>query len=144
MIKKETIGNELLQTASKELLDRGNVHDNSKLYSPEKEEFDRLTPILKQLTFGSEEYNNSLKELNKTLEHHYYVNSHHPQHYKNGINGMNLFDIIEMFMDWKAASERTNNGDIRVSIQYNQKRFEISEQLSQVFQNTANYLKWEK
>ena len=40
------------------------------------------------------------------IEHHYAVNSHHPEHYEAGIAGMSLFDLIEMLVDWKAASER--------------------------------------
>jgi hypothetical protein len=49
---------QLLNEAAVKLIERGNVHDNSKLEEPEKSDFDRLTPILKTLTFGSEEYKN--------------------------------------------------------------------------------------
>ena len=47
---------QLLNLAAIDLINRGNVHDTSKLLPPEKDEFDRLTPILKDLEFGSEEY----------------------------------------------------------------------------------------
>lgn len=132
--------NELLGMCSRELIRRGNIHDNSKLVSPEKEEFDRLTPILKELQFGSKEYQESLNELNIALKHHYENNSHHPQHYNNGVDGMDLFDILEMFMDWKAASERTKDGNILKSIEINKERFKISEQLTNIFKNTVDTL----
>jgi hypothetical protein len=133
---------QLLNEAAVKLIERGNVHDNSKLEEPEKSDFDRLTPILKTLTFGSEEYKNSLKELEVALNHHYANNSHHPQHYENGINGFDLFDLMEMFFDWKAATERTKDGNIYSSIEYNKTRFEISEQICQIFKNTAERLGW--
>lgn len=133
---------QLLGQCSIELIKRSSIHDNSKLESPEKEGFDKMTPILKDLVFGSPEYTASLKELEVSLNHHYSNNSHHPQHYKNGIDGMDLFDIIEMFMDWKAASERNKHGDIYTSIGFNKSRFNITDQLCNIFTNTANKLGW--
>lgn len=134
---------QLLNLAAIDLINRGNIHDNSKLLPPEKNEFDRLTPILKDLEFGSEEYKDSLKELEFALQHHYDNNTHHPQHYgERGINGMNLFDIMEMLLDWKAATERTKNGNIKHSLHINSDRFQIDEQLSDILMNTINYLGW--
>jgi len=133
---------QLLNEAAIKLIERGNVHDNSKLEEPEKTEFDKLTPRLKTLEYGSDEYKASLAELAEALNHHYKNNSHHPQHYENGVNGFDLFDLMEMFFDWKAATERTKDGDIYKSIEHNQKRFEISEQVTQIFKNTATRLGW--
>lgn len=61
---------------------RAQHHDKSKLESPEKEAFDVLTPRLKGLTYGSDEYRACLKEMKPAIEHHYANNSHHPEHYK--------------------------------------------------------------
>lgn len=72
---------ELMAATVERLTKRANVHDASKLESPEKEAFDRLTPRLKGLTYGSEEYRASLAELQIPLRHHYEHNSHHPEHY---------------------------------------------------------------
>lgn len=119
------------------LLSRAIVHDNSKLESPEKEEFDRLTPKLKELTYGSPEYKESLKELGTALEHHYENNSHHPEHYPNGIEGMDLLDLVEMYCDWKAAVLRTQGGDMGKSIDFNEGRFNMAGQLADIFRNTA-------
>ena len=132
--------NELLLLFAKELMDRAVCHDNSKLHEPEKPLFDKMTPLLKDLTYGSEEYKKSLAELKPALDHHYSHNSHHPEYYKDGINDYNLFDLIEMFCDWKAASERHINGDIFKSIQINKDRFAMSDQLAKIFENTVNKL----
>ena len=129
---------ELLTNASIELINRANVHDDSKLQSPEKELFDEYTPKLTGCTYGSDEYYKYLVELKVALEHHYAHNSHHPEYHEKGIDGMDLFDLIEMFMDWKAASERHEDGDIMKSIEINKDRFNISNQICNIFKNTVN------
>ena len=133
--------NELLGLAAIELIRRGNVHDNSKLESPEKEMFDEYTPKLKGSTYGSPEYKELLNGLGVALEHHYLNNSHHPEHYTKGINGFDLFDLLEMFLDWKAASERHIHGDIIRSITINKDRFNMSDQLHDILINTAMRMK---
>lgn len=133
---------ELLNCFAKELIERGDVHDDSKLVSPEKELFDELTPLLSSLTYGSPEYQESLDRLKVALDHHYANNSHHPQHYENGVNGMDLLDLVEMFFDWKAATERTKDGDIRKSVEINSTRFNISPQLVNIFNNTITNYNW--
>ena len=134
--------NQLLTEAAIELIKRGNIHDNSKLKSPEKELFDEYTPKLKNCTYGSEEYKGFLKGLKVALDDQYAENSHRPEHYEDGIHDFDLFDLIEMFFDWKAASERHENGDIYKSIEINKERFGISEQICHIMTNTANRLGW--
>lgn len=56
------------------------------------------------------------------------------------ISKMNLLDIMEMFCDWKASSERHNDGNIRKSIEINADRFNMCPQLVKIFENTAEYL----
>lgn len=57
-----------------------------------------------------------------------------------GVRGMDLFDLVEMFFDWKAATERMASGDIHKSIEINTKRFELSPQLASILSNTAKRL----
>ena len=131
--------NELLIDASCEILSRAKKHDQSKLEEPEKSAFDEVTPFLKNYKYGSEEYRESTRKIKPALDHHYSLNSHHPQHYENGINGMNLFDLIEMFFDWKASGERTSEGNMENSIEINSERFGMSKQLKSIFNNTLNF-----
>ena len=121
---------------------RAGCHDDSKLESPEKEAFDLATPKLKGLTYGSPEYKAATDELGAALEHHYAVNSHHPQHYPNGVDGMSLLDVIEMFCDWYAAGKRHADGDFGKSLEINEKRFDLSPQLASIFRNTKRELGW--
>ena len=131
-----------LQDFASDLVKRGADHDSSKLESPEKELFDEMTPILENLEYNSPEYKESLEKLKPALDHHYANNSHHPQFYVTGVDGMNLLDIVEMFYDWKAATVRAKNGDIRKSIIANKERFKMSDQLVQIFMNTVNDHNW--
>lgn len=123
---------------------RGSVHDDSKLRSPEKESFDEVTHALEGLTYGSEEYKANLAKLQPALKHHYEKNRHHPEHHERGVTDMTLVDIVEMFSDWSAATERHADGDILKSIKTNTARFELGEQLAQIFVNTAKYYKMGK
>jgi hypothetical protein len=123
------------------LTQRGIDHDKSKLESPEAEEFARVNDKLSGLTYGSDEYNASLAELKVVaLPSHYAKNRHHPEHFTRGINDMNLIDIMEMFADWKASSERQNNGNLLTSITKNADRYQIDDQLKQILINTAKFL----
>lgn len=121
---------------------RGTHHDLSKLREPEKSGFDVLTFKLRDLVYGSDEYKAALKKGEPTIAHHYAVNTHHPEHYDNGIAGMSLLDVIEMLCDWKAASERTKQGGIAASLTHNKERFGISDQLAAVLENTVRELEW--
>ena len=56
------------------------------------------------------------------------------------VNSMNLVDLLEMACDWKAASERHNDGNLRKSIEINGKRFEMSAQLIKIFENTVDLI----
>lgn len=123
-----------------ELLLRGERHDQSKMAEPELALFMEYTPKLKHVTYGSDEYKEFLKQLKPALDHHYANNRHHPEHHKSGINDMNLLDLLEMMCDWKASSERHNDGNIRKSIEHNADRFGISPQLVKILENTADVL----
>ena len=124
------------------IIDRGDYHDQSKLQSPEKEIFDEYTPKLATTTYGSEEYKTYLEEMKVALSYHYSKNRHHPEYHLNGINGMNLVDLVEMLCDWKAATMRHNDGDIMKSIEFNQKRFGYDDDIKHLMINTVNdYLK---
>lgn len=163
----------LLGDVMANLTARAIAHDASKLEEPEKSGFDEVTGALRGLTYGSPEYKEQLSRLQPILSHHYSVNSHHPEHYgvmecdlcfttvpkdhngqcpqcRNGgfsirsnVAGMTLLDIVEMLCDWKAATERHSDGSITKSIQINKKRFQISDQLASILENTRKEMGWD-
>lgn len=127
-----------------ELLHRIEIHDVGKLGVNEKPIFDEMTPKLKASTYGSDEYKGFLKYMDKALQHHYATNRHHPEFFEQGIKGMNLIDMLEMLCDWFAATKRHADGNLMKSVDLNQKRFGYSDELRQIFENTARWLLGEK
>lgn len=122
------------------LLERAFNHDASKLKDPELPLFAEMTPKLAASTYNSDEYKEFLKKLKPALDHHYAKNGHHPEHYPNGINDMDLIDLVELFVDWKAATLRHDDGNLLKSIEMNTERFKIDKQLAQILINTAKLL----
>ena len=120
-----------------DLLQRAHNHDQSKLESPELEIFGENTPKLAQVEYDSPEYKALLEEVRPAIDHHYANNRHHPEHWPDGINDMTLVDLMEMLADWQAATLRNKNGNIRKSIEANAKRYKMTPQLRQIFENTV-------
>jgi hypothetical protein len=127
----------LLATVSDNLIRRAIRHDESKLAEPEASVFAENTAKLKGLTYGSDEYRACLDAMFPALKHHYEHNRHHPEHWSGGIKDMSLLDLIEMIVDWKAASERHTDGDIEKSITINKTRFGYSDEIESIFRRTV-------
>lgn len=134
---------ELLLQVIAGIQERVTKHDLSKTEPPEVEIFDEYTPKLKHTTYGSKEYKDCLTAMAEGLAHHYANNRHHPEHFgDSGISGMTLVDLVEMLCDWKAATERHEDGDLTRSLRINAERFSISHDLSAVLHNTAREAGW--
>lgn len=144
-----TLGHILLVNANikkmvVQLLDRAEMHDFSKRVSPELEAFDALQRDIDQYgraLRGTPEYSKQGAVLGDALKHHYRYNSHHPEHYENGIEGMDLFDLMEMVADWRAANLERDGG-APMSLSYSIEKYGISPQLASILQNTAARLGW--
>lgn len=121
----------------RDLLARAHVHDQSKLESPEVGVFDEFTPKLRDSTYGSDEYEGFRAAMGEGLKHHYAANSHHPEHYGDGIHGMDLLDLVEMLCDWKAATMRHADGDLDRSITVNRERFGYGDEIEGLLRRTA-------
>jgi hypothetical protein len=126
-----------LHQVAANLMERARIHDASKLVEPEASVFAEFTAKLKGCTYGSEEYRGFLVAMKPALEHHYRQNRHHPEHWGGGIQDMSLIDLIEMFCDWKAATERHADGSLIKSIELNKKRFGYGDELERIFLRTA-------
>lgn len=141
LVHSQRVGELIIQMV-KDALDRATCHDRSKTLSPEVEAFDEYTPKLKNTVYGSDEYKSYLQGMGDALQHHYKSNRHHPEHFIHGIDQMTLIDLIEMLADWKAATERHSSGDLDKSLEINQGRFEMSDQLTAILRNTAREYGW--
>ncbi len=133
----------LLNEVVNNLILRAADHDYTKLVEPEKSIFDAMTPKLAGCTYGSDEYKGYLEKMGEALTHHYACTKHHPESFEDGIKGMSLLDLVEMIVDWKAATLRHNDGNIMRSVEINQIRFGYSDELKQIFLNTISELNLE-
>ncbi len=143
-VKHRTLVGTFMADIIDQLEERAMTHDNSKLGSPELEGFAKVVKGLAELEYGSEEYKAKLREIQPAVQEHYCKNSHHPEHFKNGLMEMDLLDVIEMLADWKAATKRHKTGDIIKSLEINAKRFNIEPMLLAVLVNTVRNLGWDK
>ena len=123
-----------------DMLKRGSIHDDSKLYGKEKEQFINVSdPKYTSLKYGTKEYNEAITNNVKLAQRtHYESNDHHPEHHENGIDDMDLVQILEMLVDWKVGGLAMDAGDIFKSIEINKNRFGIDDQLTKILINTAN------
>lgn len=135
----ETVRN-YLSICIVEILNRCRRHDQSKLQDPELSIFNEYTAKLRGITYGSDEYKECMKQMKPAIEHHTQVNRHHPEHFPEKIQGMNLIDLLEMLCDWKAATLRHGDGNIYKSLEINAERFGYSDELKKIFSNTIDWL----
>lgn len=133
-----------LQKVVNDILERMLKHDATKFESPEIEIYDAFTGSLRGVEYNSPEYKSLIEQMRPAINHHYQHNSHHPEHYPNGIEGMNLLDLIEMLADWKAAKERHKDKPTSMerSLEINSERFGIDLQLRTILWNTLEYMGW--
>ncbi len=125
----------------KEWITRSSVHDLSKLNEPELSGYAGLSDAVKGLKYGTDEYRAAFAPFKAIINHHYEANDHHPEHFKNGLAGMNLLQLVEMVCDWKAASLRTSS-TLEDSLEASFQRFKIEPQLAAIIYNTIRELRW--
>lgn len=128
----------LLGQFAVEMIRRGDRHDDSKFEPIELEPLQRMQDLIDQegnAQFGTAEYERRTAMLGDMITHHRENNSHHPEFYPNGVDGMDLFDLVEMFYDWKAASERGESATMNLAAACD--KYRISSQTRSILFNTA-------
>lgn len=129
---------ELTNVVIASLQQRAESHDRTKLQEPEFSVFARCIDRLRQCKYGSEAHKLGMVELAPALRHHYRCNRHHPEHWRDGVAGMSLIDLIEMINDWIVAAEYQQDGSIWQSMAINTERFKIDDQLKSILENTIS------
>lgn len=131
---KESVHNRLSFLAA-ELKKRAEIHDNSKLCMPE---VGYLIDMDKEgkVDYGSEAYFEKMEKWDCFFKHHYKENTHHPDHYQLGINDMTIVDLCEYMIDVVSYFEDLHVADAINTIDAQQARFGLSEQVANVLKNT--------
>lgn len=138
---KASVKNKLIFLA-KELEERAKKHDDSKLQQPE------VTYLIEmdkegRKEYGSQEYFDKMKRWEKFFKHHYENNRHHPDHFLNSVEGMNLIDLCEYIVDIISYYDNMHVGDAIKTINEQKDRFKFDDQLTQILKNTLlEYFTW--
>lgn len=128
-----------LESLILELNKRCMNHDASKLKEPEISLWERMDAE-ERYPYGSKEYFDKIERNKEVFNLHYQNNSHHPEHYFNGVLDMDLLDLIEMLCDWISYKENITYNEASSIVEEQGTRFGISADLLEVFKNTlANY-----
>lgn len=131
---KKLVGHYLNQALYK-LIRRAIEHDMSKFGPEEFWPYAYQLPRFREVEYGTPDYQECIKAIRPAIDHHFQQNRHHPEHFPEGIGGMNLLDVLEMVCDWMAASQRGGGGPLRLDLQ--QKRFGIDDQLQGLIERTV-------
>ena len=94
----------LLNKFADVLKQKGETHDQSKLEEPEVYGWAAMD-LEPRYEYGSYEYYDKLRRFSEVFNHHYKVNSHHPEHFVNPEHEMTLIDMVEMLCDWFAYKQ---------------------------------------
>lgn len=123
-----------------QLQERALLHDLSKLQLDEFTGFVEINRVAREHKFGSPEYKASLGT-NEAVKLHLSRNSHHPEFYRDGIKDMSLLDLVEMVIDWLAASETYGQISFGESLQIQKERFGMSDEQYRLIQLIAEEVK---
>lgn len=133
---------EKLNYLSKELSNRAEHHDDSKLKPPEIQWLIEMDKEPKE-EYGTPAYFEKQKRWEKFFKHHYTENSHHPDHYPLGISNMDLIDLCEYCCDIISYFDKMHPDDALEVIAKQVDRFGFTEQLTEILKNTLwNYFSW--
>lgn len=86
--------------------------------------------------YGSAEYIDKIRRWKKVFDHHYKCNRHHPEHFLNGINDMNLVDMIEMLCDWVGYKNIMSIREAIKVVDTQMDRYGFSNDLRDIMKNT--------
>lgn len=115
-----------LRTLARELEKRADLHDLSKFREDEFPGFVQINKVARQHPYGSPEYKASI-EGNNTVALHFSRNRHHPEWHANEVEDMNLVDIIEMTIDWLAATATYGTNTFEQALQKQIERFNLQD-----------------
>ena len=117
------------------LMDRAITHDNSKYSENELDDHISMGDEMDEIKYGTDAYYAIKRKYEALSTEHLANNRHHPEHHQNGIDDMNLVDVIEMLCDWLTGSENTGT-PVERSLEINEERYHVSPQLMKLLRNT--------
>ena len=116
----------MLMMMGMELQNRARHHDLSKLQLDEFGGFVRISAAARIYPYGSPELK-AVIGVEKCVELHQRRNPHHPEHHAD-VTAMGFLDIIEMVVDWWAASKVYGKTPLEESLEDLQERYSFTDE----------------
>ena len=114
----------ILRTLAREMLNRADAHDLSKLGPDEFGGMIAIDRIADKCGLNSPEYMAALS--GGAIQLHVSRHSHHPEYHVSGVQNMSLLDIVEMVCDWKAANVLRGHPEWNESVRMMSERLGLS------------------
>lgn len=120
-----------------EILNRANIHDESKLQEPELSgwiEMDKKP----RYKYGTKKYFEKLKKFEWLFKLHWSKNRHHPEYWKIHKNdkSRDAVDLLETLCDWLAYKDKLSYKEAVKIVKQQSKRYETSKELQMYVLNT--------
>lgn len=121
---------------------RAREHDRSKLKFDEFAGFARINVVARNHAYGTPEYDASMEEAKKPggcIHTHFGRNAHHPEFHQSE-KDMGLFDLMEMVIDWKAASMTYGTNTLAESLPIQLERFNFERWQEKVIREMVKFV----
>lgn len=131
----------VIRQVIQELIARALTHDASKFTTQELKDNlvtlpDKWGLLAEGHGYHSPEQEQHRARFTAEIARHRKAHRHHPEYHADGVNDMDLIDLIEMICDWYVSAP-----DIDQSIRKNSEDYEIDPHISRILENTASKLK---
>lgn len=124
----------------RELFNRAEDHDKSKLKEPELSGWLAMDKE-PRYKYGTPEYFDKRERYKWVFEEHYKHNRHHPEYWKGFFNEMDLVDFLEMIIDWCSYKENISMDEMIQIVTENCERFNFPPLMKDLAINTLkNYI----
>lgn len=127
-----------LLLSSTELIERGYVHDEDKIFNPKVNKvYVEKFPELKKIEFGTTAYKKFEEDYFQEAHQIHVQNRHHFYSKKNNTQDVNLFDLLEAIIDISESGKQYKNLDYKKSFKA-KGLYDLN--LEKIIDNTVEYL----
>jgi hypothetical protein len=124
----------------RELYNRAEAHDKSKLEDPEYTGWRQMDKE-PRYKYGTPEYFAKMRKYQWVFDEHYKKNRHHPEYWQGFFHEMDLVDFLEMIIDWCSYKEDIHAEEMIEIVTENCERFHFPPLLKDLAINTLkNYI----
>lgn len=123
------------------LLDMVKNHDKTKITNKEEHDaYEDMYNIAEKCGKDSVEYKELRENYASIIEGHNKTNRHHPEFFTGKENEMNLFDLMEILIDWKLDCDEDGEDVHNFITNKMQKEYHMSDDIINLFITTSDLI----